>query len=180
MDNVLIGLDGFAAAYLDDLIIFSKTWDEHLTHLEKVLERLGQSGLTAKLKKCQFGTNNCHYLGHIVGEGCVRPEDSKIKAIKEFPLPTTKKQVRTFLGLTGYYRRFIPNYATIAAPLTDLTRKVAPNTVHCSQDAESSFNALKEFLCAAPILKSPECTFLHVHHAVSYIRLPPPRQNLVS
>ena len=84
---------------------------------------LEDHGLTVKPKKCQFGMSTCAYLGHIVGNNEVRPDPSKVSAVKEFPTPTSKSQVRAFLGLTGYYRRFIPHYAHIAAVLTDLTRK---------------------------------------------------------
>ena len=77
----------------------------------------GENGLTVKPTKCQFGMKECYYLGHIVGNGQVRPDPEKLRAIKEFPVPLTKKQVREFSGLTGYYRWFIGNYATIAAPL---------------------------------------------------------------
>ncbi len=119
------GLD-CCAAYLDDLIVYSGTWKEHLVHLEQVFSRLKQAGLTVKANKCQIGMQECVYLGHVVGKGQVRPEPSKLEAVVAFPVPKTKKDVRAFLELSGYYRRFIPNYSSVAAPLSDLTKKALP------------------------------------------------------
>ena len=156
MDKVVQGLEPFSAVYLDDLVIFSKTWEEHLQHVREVLQRLRSAGLTAKAKKCQFGMAQCVYLGHIVGSGLVRPDPVKIQAVKEFPVPHTKKQVRVFLGLAGYYRRFIPDYASIAAPLSDLTKKAAPTQVPWTANCEHAFQQLKQLLCATPVLQSPD------------------------
>ena len=125
MDVLLDGLD-FAAAYLDDVLIHSQTWDDHLAHISSTL-RLADHGLTVKPKKCQFGMSTCAYLGHIVGNNEVRPGKLKVQAVETFPVPTSKSQVRAFLGLTGYYRKFIPHYAHTAAVLRALTRKDAPN-----------------------------------------------------
>lgn len=97
---------------------------------------------------------SCAYLRHVVGNGEVRPEESKLEAVREFPTPVTKKQVRAFLGLTG--RKFIPSYAEIAAPLTDITRSNASNKVHWTVDCEKAFLTLKDILCSEPILKSPD------------------------
>ena len=98
----------------------------------------------------------CTYLGHIVGSGLVRPEPAKIQAVKDFPVPQTKKQVRLFLGLAGYYRCFIPDYASVTAPLTDLTRKDAPNQVIWSAKCDQAFQHLKQLLCSPPVLWSPD------------------------
>ena len=158
MDQVIRGLGEFLAAYLDDLIVFSETWTEHLQHIRAILQRLREAGLTAKAKKCKFGTDHCVHLGHIVGGGTVYPESAKLQAVRDFPTPQTKKQVRVFLGLTGYYRRFIPDYASTAAPLTDLTRKSAPVRVVWSPNCDHAFQQLKDSLCTAPILRSPDFT----------------------
>ena len=115
-----------------------------------------EAGLTLKPKKCQFGMAECGYLGYIVGGGQVRVEQEKVMAVQNYPRPTSKKEVRSFLGLTGYYRKFIPQYASIAAPLTDLTRKASPNRVHWTSACEIAFSKLKELLCAAPVLRSPD------------------------
>ena len=147
MDQVIRGLD-FAACYIDDLIIFSKTWQEHLSHIQIVLERLREAGLTAKAKKCKFGARECVYLGYIVGSGTVKPEISKTASVQAFQPPKTKKEVRSFLGITGYYRRFIENYSMIAAPLTDLTRKNSPNKVVWTDECDKSFKELKRLLCS--------------------------------
>ena len=140
MDRLIQGLEGFTAAYLDDLVIYSSTWEEHLQHLRQVFKRLQEAGLTAKPKKCQFAMNQCKYLGHVVGNGVVQPESGKVNVVNSFAVPEMKIQVRVFLGLTGYYRRFIPDYATVALPLTDLTKKLAPNLVYygerCDQEVE--------------------------------------------
>ena len=88
--------------------------------------------------------------------GLVRPEHSKVDSVKQFQVPTTKSDVRTFLGLTGYYRKFIQEYAEIAAPLTDLTRKNAPNHVQWTAECDSAFNRLKDCLCCERILRSPD------------------------
>ena len=99
-----------------------------------------------KLAKCQFGMKECVYLRHVVGNGTVRPETNKIGAVESFPRPETKREVRGFLGLTGYYRRFIPDYATIALPLTDLTR-TSPNVVQWNEECTKAFETLKRCLC---------------------------------
>eukprot|EP00731_Ephydatia_muelleri_P009850 Em0005g436a len=125
---------GSSVAYIDDVAIFSNSWEEHLQHVRVVLQRIQEAGLTAKPQKCQFGMDQCLYQGHIVGNGVVRPERSKLQGVESFPTPCTKTQVQCFLGLTGYYRKFIPNYADIAAPLTDLTKKSAPSKVEWSQE----------------------------------------------
>ena len=148
MDILLDGLD-FAAAYLDDVIIHSCDWNDHLAHLSTVLQRLADAGLTIKPKKCQFGMSTCAYLGN--GEVC--PDTSKVKAVEDFPVPKTKRQVRAFLGLTGYYRRFIPHYAQTAA---DLTKKDGLNRVIWTPACHRSFLELNHMLCSTPILQSPE------------------------
>ena len=156
MDRLVASMAAFCAAYLDDLVIFSNSWEEHLSHIDHVLTALRGAGLTAKPSKCQFGMNQCVYLGHVVGNGQVQPEISKVEAVQRWPVPTTKKQVRAFLGLTGYYRKFIPHYATVAAPLTDLTKKFAPNNVTWSNACDQAFLTLKSLLCSSPVLFSPD------------------------
>ena len=153
MDQVIRGLHEFSAAYLDDLIIFSSTWKDHLQHVQAVFDRLREAGLTAKPKKCQIVMPHCSY--HIVGGGEIKPELSKIEAVQSFAVPTTKQQVRAFLGLTGYYWKFIRDYARVAATLTDLTKKAAPSKVVWSDICKTAFTTLKALLCSTPILKTP-------------------------
>ena len=145
MDNVIRGLDSMSAAYIDDVIIFSTSWEDHLGHLSRVFARLREAGLTAKPSKCTLGATTCTYLGHVVGNG--RTEPSKLQAGANFPVPQTKTHMREFLGLTRYYRRFIPDYATLAAPLTDLTRKTAPIQVQWTGECDRDFSKLKQQLC---------------------------------
>ena len=143
MDCLLQGTDDFAAAYLDDLVVYSDTWEAHCHHLRQMLQRLSNNGLTAKPAKCQLGMQKCIYLGHVVDNGQVCPEESKLKAVETSAVPTTKNQVRAFLGLIGNYRRFIPDYATLATPLTDLTRKSASSKVEWTVHCDRAFQELK-------------------------------------
>jgi len=153
MDVLTKDTHDFAAAYLDDLIIFSDTWENHLQHTTLILQQLCKANLTVKPQKCQLGMAECTYLGHIVGRGVVRPELSKVEAIQAFSQPKTKKQVRAFLGKTGYYRKFIPNYSTLEAPLTDLTKN-RPTKVTWTPECGLAFNELKTHLCTSPVLNS--------------------------
>ena len=129
MDHVLQGLHSVSTAYLDDILIRSDTWEEHVQHLTEVIGRLREAGLHIKDKKCNFVVNSCKYLGHVVGGGEVRLMDCKVKAVKEYERPKTKKQVRAFLGLCGYYHRFIPSFSTVANSWPELTRKNKENVV---------------------------------------------------
>ena len=157
-----IVLDDFAAAYLDDVIIHSQTWDDHIEHISTVFKRLADARLTVKPTKCQFAMSTCTYLGHVVGNGEVRPGSLKVEAVQHFPVPKSKRQVRAFLGLTGYYRRFIPHFARTAAVLTDLTRKDAPNQVIWTPGCQRAFDQLKEVLCSSGVLQNPDfkCQFI--------------------
>ena len=155
MDNLTRGLNESTGAYLDDLVIYSSTWEEHLQHVRAVLSRLREAGLTAKPRKCQFGMFKCIYLGHVAGSGQISPDPSKLEAIESFPILTTKKQVRAFLGLTGYYRRFIPDFASVAAPLSDLTRKSAPDKVVWTNQCDKALTELKKTIMLRTNLQEP-------------------------
>ena len=156
MDSVLRGLEGFSAAYMDDVIIYSETWEDHLRHIDQVLRRIRKAGLTLKMRKCQFAMSEFVYLGHVVGGGLVQPEAAKLEAVRNFATPRTKKEVRAFLGLTGYYRKFIKDFASISAPLSDLTRKNGPNQVEWTPECSAAFNLLKQQMCSTPVLRSPD------------------------
>ncbi|XP_064465312.1 uncharacterized protein LOC135376767 [Ornithodoros turicata] len=156
MDHVLQGLDTFALPYLDDVAVFSNTWEDHLEHLKTVLQRFRDAGLTVKAEKCQLARGSISYLGHVVGQGARRPADAKIAAVRDFPQPPTKKDIRSFLGLTGYYQRYINRYSEIAAPLTDALRKRAPERVEWDKAREDSFRCLKNALTTEPVLRAPD------------------------
>ena len=158
INYVLRDCQKFARAYIDDIVIFSHSWEEHMVHMREVLSKLQEAGLTLKLNKCQFGQREVHYLGHCISNGQVRPDPIKLQAIGDYPVPIKKKNVRAFLGLAGYYRRFVPHFATIAAPLTNLTSKNQPEQVLWNKDCDSAFKQLKEILISPPVLCVAEPT----------------------
>ena len=121
MDSMLRCLD-FTSAYIDDIIVASKSFDEHLSHLEKVFERLRNCRHKIKTRKCQFCNPKTKFSGFVVSEHGVQVDEEKVEAIKDYPTPRNNKQVKQFLGLASYYRRFIPNFADLAEPLNNLTR----------------------------------------------------------
>ena len=156
MDQILRPHRAYAAAYLDDIVIHSEEWGTHLGQIKAVLRALRGAGLTANPKKCHLGLQDADYLGYTIGRGCVRPQTAKVEAIRRWPRPQTKKQVRTFIGLTSYYRRFVPHFSSTAAPLTDLTKGRLPEKVLWTEEAEEAFRLLKEKLCSEPVLATPD------------------------
>ena len=156
MGYLVDGCGAFAAAYLDDLVVFSGSWEDHFIHLIEIFKCLCRAGLTAKPSKCQFAMRQCSYLRHVVGNGLICSETIKAEAVQTFPTPGSKTDVRAFLGLTGYYRKFIPGYATVSSVLSDLTRMSAPNKVVWTPQCEKAFVELKRLLCSAPVLKGPD------------------------
>ncbi|XP_036065872.1 uncharacterized protein LOC118598010 [Oryzias melastigma] len=155
MNQVLCGVSEFAAAYLDDIVIFSDTWDEHLGHLERVLNCLQEAGLTVNPSKCVFAKPETEYLGYIIGNGVIKPQTDKVSAVQSCPLPVTKKQLRSFLGMAGFYHRFIPHFSTRAALLTDLTGARSPNDIQWTKEAEVAFEDFRQSLSKSPVLYSP-------------------------
>ncbi|XP_061495907.1 uncharacterized protein LOC133390739 [Rhineura floridana] len=134
IDTVLRGMSDFAVAYIDDVAIFSKSVPEHVQHLTTVLEALRKAGLTIKAKKCQFGLKEVIYLGHKVGSGKITPLWSKVEAIQVWPIPLTNKQVRAFLGVAGFYRKFVRNFgeiATVMRPSLALPVRFLPARGYC-------------------------------------------------
>ena len=142
-------------AYMDDILIASNTWEEHLKSIEAILSRLRQHGLHAKPTKCMFGFQRLDYLGHLIGNGCYAPLDSKCDAIQRMPLPRTVTQLRSFLGSVGYYQKFISHYTNIAAQLFDLLKKGPYKELQWTEPAKSAFQQLKSALTQKPILQLP-------------------------
>jgi len=125
MNIVLQECEGLATAYLDDVLIFSKTPEEHLQHLKDIFKRIRQHGLKLKLKKCSFFQNKTEYLGFVISDKGIQPGQKKVKDIRYLPSPTNVREIRGFIGMCSYYRRFIPNFSKIAEPLITLTKKYA-------------------------------------------------------
>ncbi|KAI3774329.1 hypothetical protein L1987_48880 [Smallanthus sonchifolius] len=149
-------LDQFVIVFIDDILIYSKNKEEHEEHLRLILELLKQEQLYAKFSKCEFWIREVQFLGHVVNEKGIHVDPSKIEAIKNWAAPTTPTKVRQFLGLAGYYRRFIEGFSKIAQPLTTLTQK--GKAYNWGDNQESAFQHLKQKLCSAPILALPEGT----------------------
>ncbi|PAV73798.1 hypothetical protein WR25_20102 [Diploscapter pachys] len=139
--------------YLDDILIASDTFEQHLAEIEEVLTKLQEFGLKAKLRKCSFAKREINFLGYTIGKEGLKPNPAKVKAITNFPRPKSLREVRGFIGMASYFRRFIPNFAKIAAPLTDLTKKETP--FKWNENAEEAFDKLKVALSTAPILQAP-------------------------
>ena len=152
INSVLEGVPN-CEAYLDDLLIYSTTWSQHLQHLSTVFQRLSDASLTVNLAKCEFGQATVVYLGKVVGRGQVRPVQSKVEAMLNYPAPTTRRELRRFLGMVGYYRSFCKNFSAVASPLTDLlSSKVSFKWTPRSQAA---FESVKALLTTAPVLAAP-------------------------
>lgn len=150
--------------YLDDIIIFSETIDEHISRLRRVFARLREHGLKLKPSKCHLLVEEVLYLGHVVSKDGIKTDPDKIEAVKTWPVPKTGKEVRSFLGFTGYYRRFIEKYAAVAKPLFELiggkrsAKKSPPKPIVWTDECQKAFDVLKMKLTSAPILAYPDFT----------------------
>ncbi|GKB30067.1 putative reverse transcriptase domain-containing protein [Tanacetum coccineum] len=149
-------LDKFVIVFIDDILIYSKNKEEHEEHLKIILHLLKEEKLYAKFSKCDFWLDYVQFLGHVIDSKGVHVDPAKIEAIKNWAAPTTPTEVRQFLGLAGYYRRFIEGFSLIAKPLTKLTQK--NKKYEWGEEEEEAFQMLKQKLCSAPILALPDGT----------------------
>ena len=162
--TVDIVLSGFrwksCLVYLDDVIVFSKNFDEHLAHVSEVLTALRDAGFSLNLRKCDFFKQQVDYLGHVIRPGKLSVAQKTTEAVAGFHPPKTQTHVRSFLGLCNVYRRFVPNFARVAAPLNALLKKGKPvNLDPLTEEVEKSIARLKEALTSAPILALPRSGF---------------------
>jgi hypothetical protein len=154
-------IDKFVLVYLDDILVYSDSEEEHLKHLEMVFEALRQHSLYARPEKCVFDQPTVEFCGHLVGQGVVKVLDSKVKVIKEWPQPKNVQEVRQFYGLVNYYRRFIRHFSIIAAPLSDLFKsyegdKRKKRPIAWSMQHQLAFDRLKQAVMTAPVLVQPD------------------------
>ncbi|KAL0161331.1 hypothetical protein M9458_045056, partial [Cirrhinus mrigala] len=147
-------LNKFVIAYIDDILIYSKSETEHITHVRAVLSRLLDNQLYVKAEKCEFHVHQTSFLGYEVSHQGVKMDPTKIQAVTGWPQPSTIKELQRFLGFANFYRRFIRNYSTIAAPLTSLLKN-KPKKLCWTEEADRAFSALKTSFTSAPILKHP-------------------------
>nr|XP_050029947.1 uncharacterized protein LOC126525987 [Dermacentor andersoni] len=157
INSVLHGLD-FCHAYLDDLLIASTSPDEHEAHLRSVFQRLAEHGILVNTDKCELGAEKLTFLGHVVSSSGIQPHPDKVKAVEKFTRPTTKRQLREFLGLVNYYRRFVPRCAAVLHPLHLLlsTHEGAARALLWTDDAEAAFQEIKRHLADATLLAYPQ------------------------
>jgi hypothetical protein len=156
MNHVLCPfLRHFVLVFFYDILIYRKTWTDHLTHVDQVLHLLSQHQLFLKQSKCDFGASEVEYLGHLVGKDGVRVDPKKIEAMQDWPHLKTLKSLCGFLGLTGYYHKFVNNYRKIAAPLTALLKN---NSFTWTPSTAQSFQTLNMAMCTTLVLALPNFT----------------------
>jgi RNase H-like domain found in reverse transcriptase/Reverse transcriptase (RNA-dependent DNA polymerase)/Integrase zinc binding domain/Integrase core domain/SCAN domain len=156
MDKVLESMEDYAVCYIDDVCIFSSSWEEHLEHLDRVFAALEEHGLTVKPSKVQLGQKQIKFLGHKVGNGARRIDDSKIHTLNDMRVPRTKKEVRSLLGFVNFYKSYIPKFSDLCIPLTSLLKKDSSEIVAWTKDTERAFKDLKSAMSCAPVLISPD------------------------
>lgn len=158
--NDILGdcLDKYALCYLDDVCIFSKDFESHKQHVQEVLNRFKQHQFVVNKDKCKFAQRKLVFLGYQISEQGILPAPSKVEAVSAWPKPKNVQEVRQFIGLAQHYRRFIPSFASIAAPLTDLTRGTGlkRRTIKWTMECEASFARIKKLLTEAPVLQLPD------------------------
>ena len=155
MDKVLKDLkDKFVMVYLDDVIIYSKTFNEHLQHIEQVFERIQSANLRLKAEKCKFAANELQFLGHVVGSEGVKPDPEKVDKIVNYPVPKNIRELRGVLGLFSYYRRFIKDFSQRADPLYELLKK--ESNYEWTEKQQKAFEELKQKITTAPVVKYPD------------------------
>jgi hypothetical protein len=147
-------IDDFVIVYLDDILIFSKSWEDHVKHVRKVLDVLKKEKLCLKMSKCEFGKTSLVYLGYIVGGGELKIDPSKVEAIMKWPKPNNVTEVRSFLGAVQYWRKFIANFSFIASPLHALTS--TKQVFQWGGKQQKSFETLKEKISTTPVLALPD------------------------
>jgi len=153
INQVIAGMHN-CQAYVDDIVIYSSEWNEHIAQMKELFCRLSKAKLTVNLNKSDFGKATVVFLGHVVGGGQVKPLDAKVQAIDSFHIPTTKKQLMRFLGMAGYYRKFCRNFSTVTGPLTDLLKQ---NVKYVwTKECQNSFNKVKMMLKSKPVLSAPD------------------------
>ena len=154
LENVLRGLHWKnCLVYLDDICIFSNSFDQHLIDIQQIFDRLRSANLKLKLSKCHFAKTSVSYLGHVISKDGIQPNPDKVSAVADYPKPTTVKQVRSFLGLGSYYRNFIQGFSDKAAPLFELTKKYAK--FQWTDECQTSFDSIKTALISSPTLIYP-------------------------
>ena len=153
--KILEGMPG-VGSYIDDIVIYSDSWEDHIKTLKELFGRLRKARITARPTKCLLGASRMEFLGHQVGGDVITPSRDNLEKVRNTPRPTTKKQVRSFLGLVGYYRDHIPAFAEISAPLTDLLKKGKAEHIQWSEAQERAYSLLKEYLLQEPVLKLPD------------------------
>ncbi|KAL2081327.1 hypothetical protein ACEWY4_023180 [Coilia grayii] len=153
MNSITAGLSN-VVTYIDDVVTYSLSWPEHVNHLRELFQRLQQANLVINLPKCEFGKGQVTYLGHKVGQGMVAPRQAKVQAIVGLETPRTRRELMRILGMCGFYRRFVPNFAAVTEPLTSLLRKDV--RFRWSDQCQSAFDRLKAILSCEPVLRVPD------------------------
>ena len=152
----------FAANYLDDIIVFSRTTEDHMEHLERIFAALQMADLKIKVSKCEFFKKHISYLGFLIGETGIRCDSSKVEAINKIATPTSIEEVHQFNGMCSYYRKFISHYSDISKCFNDMTKKGA--TFNWTKECNAAFKLLKEKLMEDPVLISPQVDKDYVIH----------------
>ena len=167
MERLLWDVRGFCTVYVDDIMIFSANFDDHIDHVRAVLIILSRAGLKIKMRKCHFALNQCKFLGYLVDGQGVRMDPEKVKAIEEYQAPKSIKQLRRFNGLTSHYRQFVPDYVSLNVPLQQaalvtildpVSKRRVSNTFKWTPECQTAFEVLKSILCSEPILVYPDLT----------------------
>jgi hypothetical protein len=156
MNVVMKGTEEIAAFYLDDIIVFSKTPEEHLLHLEQILTRLRDHHLYCQLDKCAFRLSKVDFLGHVITAKGVGMDDRKVRAVKIWPVPLNPTDVKRFLGLVGYYRKFVSSFAQLALPMSELLKETTEWV--WGEKEQQSFEAVRDAICREPVLQIPDPT----------------------